>query len=103
MGRQPVLLISAFAILVLTSGTANVAGADSRAELTLTRVAGDRYSVWVANVDGSAARKVAEPAEGGALSSDGQWLTYSRLREGRYGAVRWAVRRQPRRRKTSAP
>jgi Tol biopolymer transport system component len=78
MDRLPVLLGGALAVLVLICGAAPVAGADSRAELTFARVNGQRHSVWVANADGSAARKVAEPAYEGRLSSDGRWLAYSR-------------------------
>jgi hypothetical protein len=85
--RHPRVLVAlALPILIVTLGAAPVGGASSAFELTFTRVVGDRYSVWVASADGFAARKLFEPAEGGALSSDGQWLTYSRLREGRYGA-----------------
>jgi hypothetical protein len=51
---------------------------DTRAELTFTRVHGGKYSVWIANADGSAARRVATRAYGGSLSSDGRWLAYSR-------------------------
>jgi len=44
------------AFVVSTCGAANVAGLESRPELTFTRVNGQRYSVWVANADGSGAR-----------------------------------------------
>jgi Tol biopolymer transport system component len=64
-----------------TCGAAKVAGADSSAELTFTRVNGERYSVWVANADGSSARKVIARAYGGRLSSDGRWLSYTRMHD----------------------
>jgi Tol biopolymer transport system component len=44
-------------------------------------VNGQRYSVWVANADGSAARKIVSRAYGGALSADGRWLAFSRLQD----------------------
>jgi hypothetical protein len=75
MGRMPFLLGGALAIL-LTSAAAPAADTDSRAELTFTRVSGQRYSVWVANADGTAAREIAARAYAGALSSDGRWLAY---------------------------
>jgi len=86
MGPLLALLISALAIVVSTPGAANIASANSSAELTFTRVNGQRHSVWVANADGSAARKVAEPALNGGISSDGHWLAYSRLHSSPYGA-----------------
>jgi hypothetical protein len=81
MPRLLVQLIFAFAFVMLASGAANVAGADSRAELTFTRVNGQGYSVWVANADGSAARKVIARAYRGRLSSDGRWLAYLRQQD----------------------
>ena len=85
MGRLSVLLVSAFAIVVASQGAANVAGAGSRADLTFTRVNGERRSVWVANADGSAPREIAARASDGSLSSDGRWLAYSRLRYSPFG------------------
>jgi WD40-like Beta Propeller Repeat len=76
--RSPALVASALLIVASTCGGAGVAGTDSRAELTFTRVNGQRYSVWVANADGSAARKIVSRAYGGALSADGRWLAFSR-------------------------
>jgi hypothetical protein len=73
------LLAGAVAIVVSMSGAANGADTGSRAELTFTRVHRQNYSVWVANADGSAARRIATRAYGGSLSSDGRWLAYSRL------------------------
>jgi hypothetical protein len=79
--RSPALVASALLIVTSTCGGAGVAGTDSRAELTFTRVNGQRYSVWVANADGSAARKIVSRAYGGALSADGRWLAFSRLQD----------------------
>jgi Tol biopolymer transport system component len=78
MRRLPLLFVCAFAIVVSTHGARTVAAAGSRAELTFTRVNGQHDSVWVANEDGSSARKVVAGAYGGSLSSDGRWLAYSR-------------------------
>src|SRR4029453_6629944 len=60
--RSPALVASALLIVASPCGGAGVAGTDSRAELTFTRVNGQRYSVWVANADGSAARKIVSRA-----------------------------------------
>lgn len=90
MGRLRILVVSAFAIVFSTSAAASVAGADSRSELTFTRVSAQGSSVWVANADGSDARKVVERAYGGKLSSDGRWLAFSRPRDASkpgYGAL----------------
>src|SRR5262249_4934613 len=77
--RSPALVASALLIVASTCGGVGVAGTDSRAELTFTRVNGQRYSVWVANADGSAARKIVSRAYGGVLSADGRWLAPSPL------------------------
>jgi hypothetical protein len=77
MRRLPLLLAAALPI-VTTPGAASVASTDSRAELTFTRVNGRQHSVWVANADGSAARKIASRAYDGRLSADGRWLAFSR-------------------------
>jgi hypothetical protein len=78
MSRRAFFPALVVAIVVSTHAAANGAGAGSRAELTFTRVNGLRYSVWVANADGSGARRVVAGAYGGRLSSDGRWLAYSR-------------------------
>jgi len=77
----PFLVVSVLANLTLISGAANIAGASSRTDLAFTRVSGQLHSVWVANADGSAARKVATGAYGGRLSSDGRWLAFSRRQD----------------------
>jgi Tol biopolymer transport system component len=69
------------AIVTSTGEPQGVASVGSRPELTFTRVHGDDQSVWVANADGSGARKVVERAYGGRLSADGRWLAYSRPQE----------------------
>jgi len=70
--------ISAFAILVSTGGSANSVPAVWPAELTFTRGSGGRDSVWVAEADGSHARKIVTRAWAGGLSADGRWLGFWR-------------------------
>jgi Tol biopolymer transport system component len=79
MSRFPIFLVSALAIVLSSYATADVRGAARRAELTFTRADAHGYSVWIANADGSGARRIATRAYGGMLSSDGRWLAYSRL------------------------
>jgi hypothetical protein len=69
--------ISALAILVSTDGTAN-SGAAGHAELTFTRGSGGHDSVWVAEADGSRARRIVTRAYAGGLSADGRWLAFWR-------------------------
>jgi WD40-like Beta Propeller Repeat len=80
MRRLPVLLAAALSIVSTYGAAANVGGTGTRADLTFTRVNGRQYSVWVANVDGSAARKIASRAYDGSLSADGRRLAFSRPR-----------------------
>src|SRR5437763_16716323 len=80
---MPQLLLagmSALAILVSTGGAANSVPAVSQAELTFTRASGGRDSVWVAEADGSHARRIVTRAWAGGLSADGRWLAFWRAR-----------------------
>jgi hypothetical protein len=78
MPRLLLLGISALAIIVSTGGAANGVGAVWQAELTFTRGSGGRSSVWVAEADGSHARKIVTRAYAGGLSADGRWLAFWR-------------------------
>ena len=79
MARVAVVLVSALALALSTN---RGAGAGWRPGLTFTRVdSAGRYSVWIANANGSGRRKIAGRAAGGTLSSDGRWLSYHRLRQ----------------------
>jgi hypothetical protein len=76
----------ACAVVLLSSpDAANTS--DLRADLTFTRLRGGNYSVWVANADGSAARRIVTRAYGGSLSADGRWLAYSRQDSYKSGRV----------------
>jgi hypothetical protein len=78
MPRLLFAAISALAILVSTSGAATSVAPVGQAELTFTRESGGRYSVWVAEADGSHARRIVTRAYAGGLSADGRWLGFWR-------------------------
>jgi Tol biopolymer transport system component len=79
----------ACAVVLLSSpDAANTSG--MRADLTFTRLRGGNYSVWVANADGSAARRIVTRAYDGSLSADGRWLAYSEGATDSRGSGRWS-------------
>ena len=69
------------AIVVSPYGAVSSIGVVPRAELTFTRGSGGHYSVWVANADGSGARRIVTHAYAASLSSDGRKLAFRRVRK----------------------
>ena len=71
LSSSALALVAAFAL----TGAA-IPSPTGSAELSFTHGTGDRSSVWVADADGSHARRVARDAFAGALSASGRWIAY---------------------------
>jgi hypothetical protein len=75
--RQALVLAT---LAVVTAGASASSAPPGPAELTFTRVTHNYASVWVANADGSHARKINANGSDSTLSADGRWLTFERPR-----------------------
>jgi Tol biopolymer transport system component len=71
-----ILALALLALSTVSCGSSREPGRP--APLTYTRLAGEHESVWVADADGSHARRVTTDGYDGRLSPDGRWLTFER-------------------------